>query len=376
MDYQINNNINLTKFLKSKAGTTITAFVPDSTRNNHNIYNVLIGDSITVSLLDNIVAKQEFINQSLRNYETEIELFAIRNNILLNPVITQPNKIPAQNVVKGKIYKIAYDTDTINKDLGFIGATKNTVGNVFVCNTEYLDVNVEFQPQVFDAYVYTYDYFENSKYQFAVTNNYNKLTGYTLSGTFSNAMMNTILYNEDNFKIRLNIIEKYLEKIRSDLIGKNLVASGTYTRLSTALCQYMLNETKVWGALNNNAGNFNVSSTDYFQIINTVTFNVNNFFSDVDTSNNVITATTRKDIIVSDNNYDRTFNVNVISTNEKIVGNTPFTSNCLGSSYYLYKSNLTLGNVPTLSSDKINGLNGLAVKDLSLSKIKEISQLY
>lgn len=375
MDYLINNNINLTKFLQSKVGTTINSFTQNAVRNNHNIYNVLISDDITVSLLDNIVEKQEYINNSLLKYENEIELFAVRNNILLNPVITQP-KIPAQNVVKGKIYKIAYDTDTTSKDLGFIGATKNTVGNVFVCTTEYLDVNVEFQPQVYNAYVYTYDYFENSKYQFAVTNNYNKLSGYALSETFSNVMMNTILYNEDNFKIRLNIIEKYLEKIRYDLIGKNLVASGSYTRLSTALCQYMLNETKVWGALNNNSGNFNVSSTDYFQIINSVTFNVNNFFSDIDTSNNVITATTRKDIIVSDNNYDRTFDVNVISISDKIVGNTQFTSNCLGSSYYLYKSDLSLGDVPALSSDIINKLKGLNIKELSLSKIKEISQLY
>lgn len=376
MDYKINNNINLTKFLKSKTSTTITNFVSDSTRNNHNIYNVLIGDSITVQLLDNIVSKQEFINKSLKNYETEIELFAVRNNILLNPVITQNNKIDAQNVVKGEIYKIAYDTDIVTKDLSFIGATKNINGNVFVCTKDYSEVEVDFQSQISGAYVYTFDYFKNSKYQYGITNNYEKLTGYVDSGTFSTTMLNTILFNEDNFKIRLNVIEKYLEKIRSDLIGKNLVSSGGYTKLSTALCQYNQNETKVWGALNNNAGNFNVSGTDYFQIINTVAFNVNNFFSINDTINNVITATTRKDSIISDNNYDRTFNVTDISEIYKTIGNTPYVSDCIGLSYYLYKSMLTLGDVPTLSSDKINELNGLTIKDLSLSKIKEISQLY
>lgn len=219
MEYKLNSNVNVTKFLVDKISSTIINF-SDTVRNDHTIYNIIASDSISKQLLDNIVEKQEYINNSLSEKEKEIELFAIKHNIVLSPLESADSIIEAQNVVKGRIYKIHVGGLVGNKDLTHIGATENIEGNAFICTKDYSEINPIFQSEVSGAYVRQFLYFENSNIQYDFTK-YSKLTGYAVSGAFSSAMYNKLIDNENSFIQREIVINDYLEKIRNDLSDIN-----------------------------------------------------------------------------------------------------------------------------------------------------------
>lgn len=226
MEYKLNANVNVTRFLNDKIGSTIIDF-SDTTRNDHTIYNLLPSDSLSKQLIDNIVEKQEYINNLLLEKEKEIELFAVKNNILLSPLESVPSIIDAQYVEVGKVYKIHIGGLSGNKDLTHIGATENLDGNSFVCKKTYSNVDPFFQSEVSGAYVRQFRYFENSHIQYDFTK-YVKLVGYNVSDTFSSGMYDQLIDNENSFVKREFVINEYLDKIRNDLsdINDKIYVSG------------------------------------------------------------------------------------------------------------------------------------------------------
>src|SRR5574343_41418 len=219
MKYTLNSNINVTKFLNDKIGSNIINF-SDATRNDHTIYNVITSDSLSKQLIDNIVEKQEYINNLLLEKEKEIELFAVKHNILLSPLESVPSIIDAQYVEVGKVYKIHIGGLSGNKDLTHIGATENLDGNAFVCTKTYSNVDPFFQSEVSGSYVRQFRYFENSHIQYDFIK-YDKLVGYNVSDIFSSEMYNKLIDNENSFIKREFVINEYLDKIRNDLSDIN-----------------------------------------------------------------------------------------------------------------------------------------------------------